>query len=90
MPILLPILLFAAAAAPCDLVIRNGHVIDGTGSPWSAADIGIRAGKIAAIGHVADGAAKRTIDARGMAVAPGQTRTRTLTGYCLGCTRCKC
>src|ERR1039458_10612505 len=57
MPILLPILLFAAAtAAPYDLVIRNGHVIDGTGSPWYAADIGIRAGKIAAIGHLADGA----------------------------------
>src|ERR1035441_9331720 len=55
MPILLPILLFAAAA-PYDLVIRNGHVIDGTGSPWYAADIEIRAGKIAAIGHVADGA----------------------------------
>ena len=71
MPILLPILLFAATAAPYDLVIRNGHVIDGTGSPWYAADIGIRAGKIAVIGHLADGAAKRTIDARGMAVAPG-------------------
>ena len=42
MPLLLPLLLFAAAAAPYDLVIRNGHVIDGTGSPWYAADIGIR------------------------------------------------
>ena len=71
MPILLPILLFAAAAAPYDLVIRNGHVIDGTGSPWYAADIGIRAGKIAAIGRLADAPAKRAIDARGMVVAPG-------------------
>jgi N-acyl-D-amino-acid deacylase len=71
MPILLPILLFAAAAAPYDLVIRNGHVIDGTGSPWYAADIGIRAGKIAAIGRLTDAPAKRTIDARGMVVAPG-------------------
>jgi dihydroorotase/N-acyl-D-amino-acid deacylase len=71
MPILLPILLFAAAAAPYDLVIRNGHVIDGTGSPWYAADIGIRAGKIAGIGRLADAPAKRTIDARGMVVAPG-------------------
>ena len=34
MPILLPVLLFAAATAPYNLVIRNGHVIDGTGSPW--------------------------------------------------------
>ena len=71
MPILLPVLLFAAAVTPYDLVIRNGHVIDGTGSPWYAADIGIRAGKIAAIGRLADAPAKRTIDARGMVVAPG-------------------
>ena len=70
MPILLPILLFAAAA-PYDVVIRNGQVIDGTGSPWYAADIGIRAGKIAGIGRLADAPAKRTIDARGMVVAPG-------------------
>ena len=71
MPILLPVLLFAAAAAPYDVVIRNGHVIDGTGSPWYAADLGIRAGKIAAIGRLADVPARRTIDARGMVVAPG-------------------
>jgi N-acyl-D-amino-acid deacylase len=72
MPILLPILLFAASAVtPYDLVIRNGRVIDGTGSPWYAADVGIRAGKIAAIGRLADAPAKRTIDARGMVVAPG-------------------
>ena len=71
MPILLPILLFAAATAPYDVVIRNGHIIDGTGSPWYAADIGIRAGKIAAIGRLTDAPAKRTIDARGMVVAPG-------------------
>src|SRR5437763_5282178 len=71
MPILLPILLFAAAAIPYDVVIRNGHVVDGTGSPWYAADIGIRDGKIAAIGRLGDAAAKRTIDAHGMVVAPG-------------------
>jgi dihydroorotase/N-acyl-D-amino-acid deacylase len=72
MPLLLPVLLFAASAVtPYDLVIRNGHVIDGTGSPWYAADVGIRAGKIAAIGRLADAPARRTIDARGMVVAPG-------------------
>src|SRR5450631_1776697 len=71
MPLLLPILLFASAVTPYDLVIRNGHVIDGTGSPWFAADLGIRAGKIAAIGRLADAPARRTIDARGMVVAPG-------------------
>ena len=71
MSILLPILLFASAVTPYDLVIRNGHVIDGPGSPWYAADVGIRAGKIAAIGRLADAPARRTIDARGMVVAPG-------------------
>ncbi len=60
-----------ALAQPYDLVIRNGHIIDGTGSPWYAGDVAIRAGKIAAIGHLAGAAARRTIDARGMAVAPG-------------------
>jgi dihydroorotase/N-acyl-D-amino-acid deacylase len=68
----LPILLFAAAAIqPYDLVVRNGHIIDGTGSPWYQADIGIRAGKIAAIGRLEGAAAKQTIDAHGMVVAPG-------------------
>ena len=53
-----------------DLVIENGHVIDGTGSPWYAADVGIRDGKVTAIGHLA-GSATRRIDAHGMVVAPG-------------------
>jgi N-acyl-D-amino-acid deacylase len=71
MQLLLPVLLFAAAASPYDLVIRNGRIIDGTGSPWYAGDVAIRAGKIAAIGHLADASARRTIDARGLVVAPG-------------------
>ena len=71
-PLVFPVLFFAAPAAqPYDLVIRNGHVIDGTGSPWYQADIGIRAGKIAAIGRLADAPAGQTIDAHGMVVAPG-------------------
>ena len=56
---------------PFDIVILNGHVVDGTGSPWYAADVGIRGGRIAAIGHLAGAAAKQTIDARGKVVAPG-------------------
>jgi N-acyl-D-amino-acid deacylase len=71
MPILLPVLLFAAAVAPYDLVIRNGHIIDGTGSPWYAADLAIRGGKIAAIGNLSGAPARRTVDAHGMVVAPG-------------------
>jgi N-acyl-D-amino-acid deacylase len=54
-----------------DLVIRSGHIIDGTGSPWYAADIGIRNGRIAAIGGLTHAHAKRVIDAAGRVVAPG-------------------
>ena len=71
MPALLPVLLFAAALQPYDLVIRNGHIIDGTGSPWYAADLAIRGGRIAAIGKLDGAPAKRTLDAHGMVVAPG-------------------
>jgi len=71
MPFLLPVVLLAAAANPYDVVIRNGRIVDGSGSPWYAGDIAIRAGRIAAIGHLEGAAAKRTIDARGMVVAPG-------------------
>lgn len=70
--LLLPLSLFAQGSAPeYDLLIRNGHVIDGTGSPWYAADIAIRDGHIVAIGHLDPGSAKQTIDAAGMVVAPG-------------------
>ena len=58
-------------AAPFDVLILNGHVVDGTGSPWYGADIGIRAGRIASIGHLAGAPAKQTIDAAGKVVAPG-------------------
>ena len=54
-----------------DLIIINGHIIDGTGSPWYFADIGIREGKIAAIGNLSAAARTRTIDAAGKIVAPG-------------------
>jgi N-acyl-D-amino-acid deacylase len=54
-----------------DVVIQNGRIIDGTGSPWYAGDIGIRAGRIAAIGRLDSVAARQTIDAGGQVVAPG-------------------
>jgi N-acyl-D-amino-acid deacylase len=70
---ILPTLIAAAAlsAQPYDLIIRNGHIVDGTGSPWYTGDVGIRAGRIANIGVLSNAEAKRTIDARGMVVAPG-------------------
>jgi dihydroorotase/N-acyl-D-amino-acid deacylase len=52
-------------------VIINGHIIAGTGSPWYSGDVGIRAGRIAAIGNLKDAPRKQTIDAHGQVVAPG-------------------
>jgi len=54
-----------------DLIIANGHIIDGTGSPWYSGDLGIRDGKIVAIGRLGGALSRRTIDAHGMVVAPG-------------------
>jgi N-acyl-D-amino-acid deacylase len=54
-----------------DIVITNGHIIDGTGSPWYSGDVGIRDGKIAAIGNLSAAPRERTIDAGGKVVAPG-------------------
>ncbi len=68
-------LLVAACARPAtggyDVIITNGHVIDGTGSPWYAADIGINDGKIAAIGNLSRDSSVTRIDAHGLVVAPG-------------------
>jgi len=58
-------------AAPFDVVIRNGRIIDGTGSPWYSGDIGIRDGRIATIGNLNGAPARKTIDAVGRVVAPG-------------------
>ena len=60
-----------AGATPFDLIIANGHLIDGTGSPWYTADVGVRDGRIAAIGNLGEAQAKRRIDAAGKVVAPG-------------------
>jgi len=61
----------APQASPFDLVVINGRIIDGTGSPWYSGDIGIREGKIATIGNLKNVPRTRTMDARGMVVAPG-------------------
>jgi N-acyl-D-amino-acid deacylase len=67
----LPAVPSVLAQAPFDIVITNGHIIDGTGSPWYSGDIGIREGHIAAIGNLSGASRKRTIDAAGKVVAPG-------------------
>lgn len=54
-----------------DLLIRRGMVIDGTGNPWFVADVGVRGGRIVAIGDLARARATRTIEAGGKVVSPG-------------------
>src|SRR6202042_133398 len=68
---LLPIVSAASGQQHYDVIIRNGHIIDGTGSPWYSADVGIRDGRIAAIGRLDDAVGQRIIDAKEMIVAPG-------------------
>ena len=54
-----------------DLVIRNGRIVDGTGSPWYRGDLGIRGDTIARIAPRIDAPAARVVDAAGKVVAPG-------------------
>jgi N-acyl-D-amino-acid deacylase len=71
---MIALLLLLAALAPAadfDLLIRNARVLDGAGNPWFRADIGVRGGKIAAIGDLSAKSADRMIDARERIAAPG-------------------
>jgi CubicO group peptidase (beta-lactamase class C family) len=78
-----------AAQARFDVVILGGRVVDGTGNPWFAGDVGIRGDRIAAIrpaGRLRGAEARLTIDANGRVVAPGfidiqgHSREELLTG----------
>jgi N-acyl-D-amino-acid deacylase len=72
LPLAVCLLAFSPTAdAPFDLLLTGGHVVDGSGAPWFAADVGVRDGKIAEVGVLAGRPAKRTIDARGLVIAPG-------------------
>jgi N-acyl-D-amino-acid deacylase len=61
----------AAADAPFDVIIKGGTVYDGTGEEGHVADVAIRGDRIVGVGDFASAVAKKTIDARGLAVAPG-------------------
>jgi N-acyl-D-aspartate/D-glutamate deacylase len=61
----------ALADAPFDIIIIGGTVYDGTGGEGHVADVAIRGDRIAGVGDFARASAKKTIDARGLAVAPG-------------------
>ena len=54
-----------------DLIIRGGEVIDGSGGPARSADVGVRSGRIEAVGDLSAAAAPDELDARGQVVAPG-------------------
>jgi len=54
-----------------DLLIRNGHIVDGTGNPAVDGDVGIRGGKIVAVDRRIEGGARKNIDAAGRIAAPG-------------------
>lgn len=55
-----------------DLLIRGGRLVDGSGNPWVYADVGIKGDRIAFVGTAdKDVTAKKTIDAKGLVVAPG-------------------
>src|SRR5436853_7818952 len=54
-----------------DLLITNGSIVDGSGTPAFRGDVGVKNGKIAEIGKLSGAAARKTIDADGRAVSPG-------------------
>jgi len=56
---------------PFDVLIKNGRVIDGSGNPWRLADVGVRGGRIAALGRLDGATAVKVIDAAGLTVTPG-------------------
>ena len=60
-----------------DLMVRNGTVIDGTGTEPFEADVALDASRIVAVGKIAERGAEE-IDARGMLVPPGFVDPHTL------------
>jgi N-acyl-D-aspartate/D-glutamate deacylase len=69
--ILVFVCLSIAAAQDFDLLIRGGRIVDGTGNAAYYGDVGIRQGRIAAMGRLSGKTATRTIDAADLTVAPG-------------------
>jgi N-acyl-D-amino-acid deacylase len=60
-----------AQAQECDILITNGKIIDGTGNNWYYGNIAVKDGKILKIGRDINLSAKKTINAKGLMVAPG-------------------
>src|SRR5687767_6915124 len=54
-----------------EIIIKGGRILDGSGNPWFISDIGVKAGRVAAIGNLSNAPAARTVDATGKFVTPG-------------------
>ena len=67
----LGLLAIAAQSSRFDIVIQGGHIVDGTGNPWFAADVGVKGDAIVAVGPQLDSIGALTVDARGLVLAPG-------------------
>src|SRR5262249_3302532 len=64
--------IYVAAQAPSyDLILRNGRVVDGSGSPWYRGDVAVRGDTIVRIAPSITESAARVIDAGGQVIAPG-------------------
>ena len=61
----------ASTDSDFDVLIKNGHIIDGSGNPWVSGDIAIRGDRIVAIGNLQNARATRVIDAKGLVISPG-------------------
>ncbi len=72
-----------AIAPPYDLVLRNARVLDGSGGPWVAADVGMRNGRIASVGDLTAAAAREELDLGGLYLAPGFIDTHSHAGGAL-------
>ncbi len=66
-----------------DILIRGGLVFDGAGNPGIADNVAIENGCIAALGPDVAGTARKTVDARGLAVAPGFIDVKTHSDFTL-------
>jgi N-acyl-D-amino-acid deacylase len=73
--IFFPLTVFCQQTNPiaigCDILIRNGKIIDGTGNSWYYGDVAVKNGKILAVGRQLNFTGAKTIDATGLIVSPG-------------------
>src|SRR6266496_4538089 len=68
--LLFPLVLFSQQRN-CDILIRNGKIIDGTGNNWYYGDVAVKDGKIIGVGRTLNFTANKIIDVTGLIVAPG-------------------